>query len=595
MTEKSYIKEVIERPVTRGELEQSRRLKSLGVDAGDLAELHSRLARMRKDLKGEVQALEQKQEKSYAHEPPRTRRRKYDEYFFLTRPLGIFRQLFTYRKAKGMFIKKYGPVHVGKRISWSIWYLFTDGVLFFPSIAVYKFVQEIIQLQEDLRGHFRKMYSAGWLTDEGADVLTPYEFNLIAEAERLMSDLTVVNFLINFKHPGAAIDKMKPFIGYYLSITRDERTKREVREGVEKSLMRILYSEGTELRLVKKILAALDRFLDNSIDRELLEPLFECAFCRSFDTPEIRKFVRLHPVEMEVFRADPGLMDMMSARKKKFLEQIEQKAAMIEDKIMLVLDIFESIGAREESTATGKADYLEGMLNYAYHFNAKILAGKLRNVAIVLSDLCDIFFLQFASFLSDEVRIKRDNNMVMVRIFKGSLFSEEISKLEIERHLMAEFMKKAYGFDIFARQGLNSQETAFMNVVNSLVDAFYSIGIKLYTAIKGHHDQIEGERMETVEVPMDEKRTGSARIPFAEAILQSGYSAPGHAAVLANKTVLESAAEVKKFCFCLAYKFEHAHRDLTVGGRRETIEAMIEGLEGLYEKLQQLQKGENVE
>mgnify|MGYP007042359290 CR=1 FL=1 len=594
MDEKRFIREAMEHPATRGEVEQSLRLKRMGVNPADIDELRNRLEVMRGELHKEVSTIEERQNRTYSPDATGIRKRGYDGYSLVVKPLGIIRQLLSYGTAKRLFLGKYGA-NVGKRISWSIWYLFTDGVLFFPSIAVYRHVQDLIQRQEELRPVFRKMYSSGWLTAEGADVLSPLEFNLIAETERLVSDTSVVNYLINFKRPRIAIEKMNPFLGHYLSISRDEKTRMLVRDSAEKSLQKIVYPDGSDQKLVRKAITSLDAFLDGSIDREILVPLFECAFCRVFDAKGLRDLMRLRPIDTEAYRADPALLGVMGARKKKHLEMIKAKAVDIENRISLVLDIMEATSRPDEVSPGGGRDLLEELLNQACHFNEKVLSSKLRNVAIVLSDLCDIFFLHYATCLTDEMKIRQGASAGSVRIFKNSLFIDELNKIEIERHLMSEFIKKAYGFDVLTRATLSPEETAFMNAVNSIVDCFYSIGMKLYAAVKGHREQEKRDSIETVDIAIDDRRLGNARIPYAQDVILGGHVSAGQATALYGKTVMASVQEIKKYCFCFAYKFEHRHRDLSASGRGGTITSMIGGLDGLYDKLERLQKGENVE
>jgi hypothetical protein len=594
MDDKRYIKEAIEHPATRGEAEQSMRLKRMGVNPADIDELRNRLDVMRNELHQEVSTIEEKQNRTYAPDGEGLRKRGYDGYLLIIKPLGIIRQLLSYGSAKRLFLEKYGA-QVRKRVSWSIWYLFTEGVLFFPSIAVYSHVQDLIRRLEELRPIFRKMYSSGWLNAEGADVLTPLEFNIVAETERLVGDTSVVNYLINFKRPGTAIEKMNPFLGHYISITRDEKTRVVVRDSAEKSLLKIVYPDGADPKLIKKTLASLDAFLDGSVDREVLVPLFECAFCRAFDAKGLRDLIKLRPIDTEAYRADPTLLGLMSARKKKYLEMIKSKAMDIENRISLVLDILEATNGPEEMTPAGGRDLLEELLNQAYHYNEKVLSSKLRNIAIVVSDLCDVFFLNYASCLTEEIKIKQGGAAGSVRIFKNSLFIEELNKIEIERHLMTEFIKKTYGFDVFTKTSLSPEEAAFMNVVNSIVDCFYSIGMKLYSAIKGHRDHEKRESIETVDIAIDERRMGNARIPYAQDVILGGHGSAGQATALYGKSVMASIQEIKRFCFCFAGRFEHRYRDLSASGRGGTIASMIAGLDELYHKLEHLQKGENVE
>ena len=193
MDEKDYLKEVIERPITIGEEIQSKRIRKFSRDINSIIELRTKLRKLKEELTSNEEELDY-QINLYKRRKgtPRFERRYYDKSVLVKKPLSIFKQLFYYRSVKRIFRYKYGKE---KKIIWSIWNFIINGVLFYPARPVYKFVQDMIILQDEIREPFRKMYIGGWLDINGADLLTPEEFNLISEMERLVWDETIFNFL----------------------------------------------------------------------------------------------------------------------------------------------------------------------------------------------------------------------------------------------------------------------------------------------------------------------------------------------------------------------------------------------------------------
>jgi len=219
MDERKYIKEVIARPATRGEREQAERLRKFSADSGEIVEMRAKLRGLMDDLVDDEEKLKRQQGAiGGLHILPQYQRRAYDRSILVKSPSSAFVSLFSYFGIRREFRQKYKAAGT---ISWSFWSFFSGGDLFWPSMQVYRFVQKLVVIMEELREPFRRMYAQGWLSRAGADVLSPLEFNLIGEMERLTADASIFNVLLEIRKPRSAVKKINPFLGYYFSLTRN--------------------------------------------------------------------------------------------------------------------------------------------------------------------------------------------------------------------------------------------------------------------------------------------------------------------------------------------------------------------------------------
>ncbi|MCP4133244.1 MAG: hypothetical protein GY754_19910 [bacterium] len=590
MNNDDRLKDIMENPQTKGEQEQSNSLGKFSKDYRHIVDIRKKLKKLTTDMSSDDKKLEfQKKLYKKQKDVPTQNKRKYDKSLISEKPPRGLKHLFSYFRIKSLFKNKYKK---SKKISWSLRNLLNNGSVFFPSGSVYQFVQNLVMQQELLREAFRKMYTSGWLTEEGEDVLSPGEFNLIGEMERLASDETILNFLINHKRPQNAIKKISPFLGHYLSITRSKKTKTDLINAAEKSMKRIVYTDPKELKTIEKVITALNQFLSGEIENNFIIPLFESAFLSAFSDEKLRSYIALHEIEEGKYLADPNLLQLMAARKKSYLEKMTGELDRIEEEIAFISDIQNSLEINKEILPDVTGTILEYLLFHYYHKSMNILDAKKNNLTELAGVLCDIFAQSYESFLLEGATLKIDNEFRVAKIFDSAIFIKEVQAIKSKRRSIRDFENKAYPISLLQEKTPDKEKLIFLNTLTGVNDSFYSIGKKLSTALLGHTRALSDDAVDAG-FSISEKGIGHSTIPSYDQAARSMHSSQIYKYTIANKKIIDIISEIKDFSLCFSYSFEFTGRDFSKSIKLEPYADKLLKLKVLQEKLSQFDTGDD--
>jgi hypothetical protein len=588
MDERQYLKKVMESPSTGWEKDQAQRLRRFSTRSEEILQIRRKLKELKDDLESSEDELTFKKELfSRRDDIPRFRNRYYDKSVIKDPPAGIAGRIGHYFRFRHVFSEKYKRE---RSIVSSLLNYILHGAPCYPSENVCAFVQDVLIWQEELREPFRRIYSAGWLDKIGADVLTPLEFNLISEMERLVNDPSIFNFLFNYRRPHVAIRRINPFLGYYLSVTRNARFKFKLYDAVRKSLKRIVYPEPRDSEKTDAILATLEKFLSDSVETRFIIPLFECAYMRDLNGESLRGLINLDPLDEVAYRADKKLGEIMEDRKRRFNETLKRNIFALEEELNFILDLKEITEAGYTLPNDKSGDFLDYLLLYYYHNRDKTILAKTSNLPVTAGDLCDIFTLAYESVLTEGIKLKINQEMRMIKLFEKSLFGPEVETIRTYRRDFIACDRKAYTPHLLLKELPDNEEAYFLKALTNVTDAFYSIGEKLFLITRGHEDSsLKDEK--TGESLIGEKTMGRTRVPY------SGHTAAGidtssvYQYTVANRRVLEVLEDIKKFAMTFAYRFEYRMRDFTGSSRAELIADKIRKLDEIILKIQGLESG----
>lgn len=591
MDEQQYLKKVMEAPRTQWEKDQSTRLHRFSSKSEEIIKIRKKLKELKNDLESSEDDLSfQKELFRGRDEIPEFRNRYYDRTILKSAPRGFAGRLGGYFSLRHAFREKYKntPGVVASLVNYII-----HGAPFHPPEAVCAFVQEILIWQDELREPVKRMYGAGWLDKTGAGVLTPLEFNLISELERLVNDPSIFNFLIYYRKPHLAIGKINPFLGYYFSVTRSARFKQKLRDAVRKSLKLILPEAKDEARR-DAVLAQLEKFLSESVETRFIIPLFECVYMRSLDGDSLRGLVYLDEIDETVYRADARLMEIMEGRKRRFNEILKQNIFVLEEELNLVLDLKDIIETAYELPNDKTGDFLDYLLMYYYHNRDKLITSKATNLAAAAGDLCDIFTLTYESVLTEGIKLRAQQGMKTVKLFEKSLFAAELDAIRLNRRSFIDSERKGYTPHLLYKEDLDGEELYFIKALGAATDAFYSLGEKLFTIIRGHEGMSLKEE-KTSDTLIGEKTMGRSRVPFAGHVAAGSETSAIYQYTIANRRVMEVLEDAKKFSITFTHRFEYRRRDFTGSPRRESIAQRIKTLEDIIRKIGGLESGRAAE
>ena len=588
MDERQYLRKVMDSPSTEWEKDQSRRLRRFSAKSEEIIRIRKKLKELKDDLESSEDELTFKKELFNRKDGiPQFRNRYYDKSVIKTPPAGIAGRISHYFRLRHEFAEKYRKE---RSITSSLLNYILHGAPCYPSEQVCAFVQDVLIWQEELREPFRRIYSAGWLDKIGADVLTPLEFNLISEMERLVNDPSIFNFLFNYRKPHVAIRRINPFLGYYLSVTRNARFKVKLYDAVRKSLKRIVYPEPKDSSRVDAVMASLEKILSESVETRFIIPLFECAYMREINGEALRGLISLDELDEVAYRADKKLGEIMEERKRRFNETLKKNIFDLEEELNFILDLKEITEMSYTLPNEKSGDFLDYLLLYYYHNRDKTIAAKSSNIAVTAGDLCDIFTLAYESVLTEGIKLKITQEMKMIKLFEKSLFGPEVESIRTHRRAFIACDRKAYTPHLLLKELPDNEELYFLKALTGVTDAFYSIGEKLFTVIRGHEDSsLKDEK--TGESCIGEKTMGRTRIPYA------GHTAAGmdtssvYQYTVANRRVLEVLDDIKKFAITFAYRFEYRMRDFSGSPRTELIADKIKKLDDIIHKIQGLESG----
>ena len=591
MNEKELIQDIIDNPRSMGEADQSKKLKQYGGDSGSIIEIRERLRELQSNLAGDEERLTL-QENLYRNrrEVPLHARRVYDNSILREQPQGLLKKIFSLGGIRRLFRSKYA----GKNnIVWSIWNIFAGGVYFVPGAPAVRAMQDMILLQEELREPLRRMYVQGWLDKIGRDVLEPPEFNLICELERMVSDETILNFLVNQKNPRQALRKMNPFLGYYFSVTRDANVKSALRRAVTNSLEKILFNEY-DGRKARKIQLSLERLLSGEFDVQFVIPLFECAFMRPFTAEEVRAMVKLQDLEDKEYRAGSNLISLMAKRKKRFTKALKKNLDVLEDEIYLIGDIRESLDSVRTMPGGKKVNIIEYVLNVNYQNDPAKLASRRKNLAFITSDLCDFFLAAYEFLLCEKVNVAIDNVIKNVAVIDPSVMGPDLRIIKQERRTLSEYGNRDFTHDLLNKKKLLPDESIFIGALNDICDSFYSTGEKLAFIIRGHRKSIDGDII-IGENALTERTAGSAVIPYFDRTLSGIRKGSDDRHSITGLRIEEALHEAKSFCFCFLQQYEPGDRDYSGTNRTESLPMKLGKTDTLEEKMKRLEKGEDLD
>ncbi|HNV46995.1 MAG TPA: hypothetical protein PKJ16_08140 [Spirochaetota bacterium] len=583
MDERKYIKEVIARPATRGEREQAERLRKFSADSGEIVEMRAKLRGLMDDLVDDEEKLKRQQGAiGGLHILPQYQRRAYDRSILVKSPSSAFVSLFSYFGIRREFRQKYKAAGT---ISWSFWSFFSGGDLFWPSMQVYRFVQKLVVIMEELREPFRRMYAQGWLSRAGADVLSPLEFNLIGEMERLTADASIFNVLLDIRKPRSAVKKINPFLGYYFSLTRNGVYGDRLVEALRKSQRRIVSSDGGDSRQTERAVAAVRQLLSGETDREFVVPLFECAYHRTLTGEDIRAMVRLEEVDDAEYRADAHLYEAMIARKRKFQERLREAIAALTRDIELVTDIGAAL-SRRYPVKHGALDIVEYLLYYLYHNNDETFRIKKNNLAGSAADACEVFAFAYEPLIAEGVYVRVEQDKRFISLFKPDVFERQIEAIKRESRVFLECVRKGYGWPLLKKETLSREEAIFMNALSTVTDAFYSMGLLLFDCLR------DASLPESAAGPLGAAEIGVRAVPSADRVILAAQSPAPNRYTVSMKTVRDALREAKDFCFTFSARFEWAGRDFSQTVRQRSIAEMTGSLDALRERLQRMEAGD---
>lgn len=588
MDERKYLKKVMESPEGEFERAQSRRLRAFSTRYEEIISIRKKLKEIKDDLEASEESLSfQKEMFRSGDEIPKFRNRYYDRSVLKVRPRGYFGRLSHYFELKRQFKEKYRK---SSPVSSSIINYVIHGAPFYPSETVCSFVQEILILQEELREPVRRMYTSGWLDRIGADVLTPLEFNLISELERLTADPSIFNFLIHRKKPQIAIVKINPFLGYFLSLTRSPQHRSKLYNAARKSLQKIASPDMRDAAKIDNIVFRIEKFLSEQTLIRFIIPLFECAFMKPMSAEEIQAMASLDEVDETCYRADAKLIEVMDERKRLFNEALKKNIFLLEEELNFVLDLKASIETSYELPGDRSGNFLEYLLYYYYQTKNLPAPHKDSNIAITAGDLCDIFTLSYETVLSEGVSIKIANDMKAVRLFEKSLFQREIDAIRTNRRSLISYDRKRYTPHILYSDSREGEEAFFLKSLAEIADSFYSIGEKLYRVVKGN-DESSLREEKTTDTFINAQTIGKTRIPFAAHTILGRESSQMYTYTVANRKVREVLEDIKMFAFNFAHAFEHRKREFSTSARKETIAQKIKKLDDIIAQIRELDSG----
>ncbi len=587
MDDRKYLKKVMETPEGEFERAQAKRLRAFSTRYDEIITIRKKLKEMKDDLEASEESLSfQKEMFTRTDEIPKFRNRYYDRSILKARPRGFLGRFTHYFELKRQFKEKYGKK---SPVSVHILNYLIHGALFYPSDEVCSFVQEILILQEELREPVRRMYTSGWLDKIGADVLTPLEFNLVSELERLTADPSIFNFLIHRKKPHIAIEKVNPFLGYFLSLTRSSQHRAKLYNAVRKSLQKITSPDICDIALIDNIVFRIERLLSEHTLNRFIIPLFECAFMKPLSSEEILKMVSLDEIDETCYRADTKLIEVMEERKHLFNEALKKSIFALEEELNYVLDLKASLEAPYELLGNRSGNFLDYLRYYYYQTKKLPCPHKDSNLAITAGDLCDIFTLSYETILSEGCSIKIANDIKTVRIFEIALFQREIDAIRTNRRALINYDRKRYTPHILYSNSREGEEAFFLKSLSEISDAFYSIGEKMYHIIKGN-DESSLKEEKTTDMLINERNMGKTRIPFATHVI-SGKESQMYMYTVANRKVREVLEDIKIFAFNFAYFFEPKKRDFSASVRKETIAQKIQKLDEIITQIRELDSG----
>lgn len=588
MDERKYLKKVMESPEGEFERAQAKRLSSFSTRYEEIIAIRKKLKEMKDDLEASEETLSFQNEMFKSDdEIPKFRNRYYDRSVLKVRPGRFLGRLTHYFELKRRFKDKYKKT---RPIVSSIFNYFIHGAPFYPSDEACAFVQEILILQEELREPVRRMYTSGWLDKIGADVLTPLEFNLISELERLTADPSIFNFLIHRKKPHVAIARINPFLGYFLSLTRSPQHRAKLYNAVRKSLQKILFPDIRDTAQIDNIVFRIEKLLSDETVKRFILPLFECAYMKPLTSEEIIKIIALDEIDEICYRADAKLIEVMDERKRLFNEALKKSIFALEEELNFVLDLKASIEASYELPNDRSGNFLDYLLFYYYHTRNLSAPPKDSNLAITAGDLCDIFTLSYETVLSEGINIKIANDIKMTKLFEKSLFQREIDTIRTNRRAIISYDRKRYTPHILYSNSHEGEEAFFLKSLCEITDAFYSIGEKIFRIIRGN-DESPLIDEKTTDTLISERNIGKTRIPFANHTIQGKESSQIYTYAVANRKVREVLEDIKNFAFNFAHAFEHRKRDFSGSSRKETIAAKIKKLDDIIAKIRELDSG----
>ncbi|MCX7678608.1 MAG: hypothetical protein N2316_05265 [Spirochaetes bacterium] len=586
--DRKYLKKIMESPEGEFERAQSQRLRSFSERYEEIIAIRQKLKEMKEDLEASEQSLQfQHQLFQRFAEIPKFRNRYYDRSIFKVHPTSFLGRISHYFELKRKFKHKYVMF---KPISASIINYIINGAPFYPSDETCAFVQNILILQEELREIARRMYTAGWLDRIGADVLTPFEYNLISELERLTADPSIFNFLIYRRKPHIAIKKINPFLGYFLSLTRNSEHRMRLFTAVKKSLQKIVQTELTDTKSTDIIISKLEQLLSHETLIRFIIPLFECAYTQAFTVETIFSLISLDEIDETCYRADAKLLEAMEEKKRIFNDALKKSIFQLEEELNFVLDLKNSIAATYELPNERVGNFLDYLRYYYYHARNLSLPAKDHNVAITAGDLCDIFTLCYEAILSEGVSIKISNEIKTIKLFEQTLFQKEIESIRNNRRALISYDRKRYTPHILYSDDIDSEKAFFIKSLQELVDSFYFIGEKLYYVIKGN-DESSLKEEKIAESSITEKNIGKTRIPFANHSICGKEGSTLYQYLIANRTVCEVLEDIKKFAYNFAHTFEHKKRDLSTSIRKESIAQKIKKLDEIIQQIRELNSG----
>ena len=589
--EKKVLQQIMEDPSTKGEESQSEKLKKFNDDAEVIVDTRKKLENLQSDLTSDKKTIDDTVEtlRKDNKEIPQFKQRHYDRSILKRKPKKSYKQILSFFKIRTLFFKKYGSEN---KISYRFFNFLIDKEIFHPGISVYSFVKDLIVTQQQLRPYFRKMYSGGWLNDSGEDVLGPREFNMIGEMERAVGDDSLINFLIYSKQPTIAIKKISSFLGYYLSITRDDSAKSILISATEKSLGRILFPDQSEIKKVESIMKRIKEFISIEVDEDFLIPLFESVYLEPFTNKKIRESIVLEKIPGSYYKASGNLNQLMNSKRNNLSEAIQNKAKNIEEELAFIRDLKELVN-KNVIVKSKKIPFLEYMLLNYHENDIESFNLRRKNIAAFIHDLCDFFYKTYELLFLEGINVKIDQTIKNIKIFETLVFENEINAVKTLNRNLSEYINSGYTFDLLSQTKDKNKNIVFLNILDKLNDAFYAIGEKLITIISGHEKKFTSKKHFSTKTIIL-KEYNESIIPYHDTKIMNINPSMNKGYSLADKSVMSALKEIMIFCLCISYRFENSHRDFSKTWRKESISDKIAKEKFLIEKLQKLQSGENI-
>lgn len=570
-------------PQSEGERHQVDKIKKFSENPDEILKFRKDLDNMSQGLapqKEENSSIGAKGTKvSSASRGKSLKRRRYDKRVVKENKRSFFYILMNIFTILGEFAQKYRKK---KNVQASILNQLANGSFLYPSKATAEFVsRDIIPLQEMLRPFMRAIYQYGWRNVDGSLLHKPFEFNLIAEFERLQSKRYLDDYLANRHNPAKAVERINHFIGYYFGIAQDPSYKDQLINALKRSITSMATEESSYFsgQNGKLVLNMAEDFWSLPIIPDLMVPLFESYLARPLTEEELLNLLELEEISSSEYFADPQLKARMQVLADKMKKFVQDKKKKIQEQLSNIQTITEALTVQKE-------------------YNTKMLllvdfaANQKRNLMKGFTDAYDLFSYQkpylssqyffetYVPLLYGELLVRKepsDINTITIQLFDLMAFREELDNITASREYMQNFAEKFQTKDdIFEIPftGLTEEQNYQIVVLNNVADQFFRIGQKLKNYL-----QSESQESKLVQNPVKKEDFGKFRSIYDSYYLHS-FPNMSHDFLrdfqLYQKQLSGLLYETMAFCLQYTYYFEHQKRNYKAGDEREkTLKELV--------------------